>query len=151
MVTKTRLVLVLCALLALTVGVVTAAAGGGNSANAKACQKGGWKKLLRADGSSFAAETACVSYAAHGGVLIAKTKSQLDCEASGGTFSTDPSTTQIGGVTAFFWTCNRTTRQFLTLAAADCQNDGGDLWGLGSPAGPSFIDLSCVLSSLPPG
>jgi hypothetical protein len=43
-----------------------ASAGGGNSANAKLCQKGGWQTLVRSDGSTFASEEACVSYAAHG-------------------------------------------------------------------------------------
>jgi hypothetical protein len=56
---KMRVLFVLCAALALAVGVATATAGtghgnghggkGGNSANAKLCQKGGWK-ILRAGG-----------------------------------------------------------------------------------------------------
>jgi hypothetical protein len=46
-----------------------ASAGGGNSANAKLCQKGGWQALVRSDGSSFASEEQCVSYAAQGGTL----------------------------------------------------------------------------------
>jgi hypothetical protein len=41
----------------------------GNSESAKACQKGGWQNLLRADGSSFADEASCTSYAAQGGAL----------------------------------------------------------------------------------
>jgi len=64
-----------CAALALTVGVATATAGGGhggNSANAKLCQKGGWQNLVRSDGSSFANQGKCVSYAAKGGVLQPK-------------------------------------------------------------------------------
>lgn len=44
-----------------------AAANGGNSANAKLCQQGGWETLTRSDGSSFANTGACVSYAARGG------------------------------------------------------------------------------------
>jgi hypothetical protein len=35
---------------------------------------------------SFTSEEACVSYAAMGGVLSAKTQSQRDCESFGGTF-----------------------------------------------------------------
>jgi hypothetical protein len=42
---RMRIGLVFCAALALTVGAATATAGGGNSANAKACQKGGWQSL----------------------------------------------------------------------------------------------------------
>src|SRR6478752_1915564 len=45
------------------------AAPGGNSANAKACQNGGWKTLQTSTGGSFKNEGGCVSYAAHGGVL----------------------------------------------------------------------------------
>jgi hypothetical protein len=48
----------------------TAASAGGNSANAKACQKGGWQQLVRADATTFTNEEACVSYAAHGGVFM---------------------------------------------------------------------------------
>jgi hypothetical protein len=44
---------------------------GGNSANAKACQKGGWMNLVRSDQSSFNNQGACVSYGAHGGALLA--------------------------------------------------------------------------------
>lgn len=45
------------------------AGGGGNSLNAKACQKYGWRSLVTSTGVSFASEDACVSYAAKGGVL----------------------------------------------------------------------------------
>jgi hypothetical protein len=38
-----RHVLMLCLTFGLTIGVGTATAGGGNSANAKLCQKGGWQ------------------------------------------------------------------------------------------------------------
>ena len=44
----------------------------GNSANAKACQKGGWQYLVSiVDGTEvpFAGEEACVSFAAKGGTL----------------------------------------------------------------------------------
>ena len=44
----------------------------GNSINAKACQKNGWQSLVAADGSAFATEEACVSYAAKGGTLFRK-------------------------------------------------------------------------------
>jgi hypothetical protein len=51
---------------------VTASAGngnGGNSANAKACQKGGWMSMVGADGTTFANQGACVSYGAQGGTF----------------------------------------------------------------------------------
>ena len=69
---------------ALSLGVAQASAGeNGNAANAKKCQKGGWTTLVRSDGSSFADQSACVSYAAQGNTLVQKTKSQLDCESFG--------------------------------------------------------------------
>jgi hypothetical protein len=45
----------------------------GNSLNAKACQKGGYLNLYRQDGTRFASESACTSYAAQGGVLVTAT------------------------------------------------------------------------------
>jgi hypothetical protein len=54
---------------ALALGAVSAFAGGGNSDAAHACQKGGYAAFTRADGTPFANTGACVSYAAHGGVL----------------------------------------------------------------------------------
>ena len=77
----------LCAVFALTVGVATANAGGGNSANAKLCQKGGWQSLFTETGGSFASEEACVSYAAQGGTLTTLTlqqQYQKICENAGG-------------------------------------------------------------------
>src|SRR5436190_23998437 len=86
-----RIALVICAALALTVGVATASGGnGGNSANAKTCQKGGWMLHTTASGASFVNQSDCVSYAAGGGALVAKGKSQLDCESFGSAYSTDP-------------------------------------------------------------
>jgi len=80
-----RLMLVLCGLCALTVGVATAYAGGGNSANAKLCQKGGWQTLVRSEGGSFASEQDCVAYAAKGGSLLPKPS----CTAGSEDFSGD--------------------------------------------------------------
>jgi hypothetical protein len=44
-------------------------AGGGNAANAKLCQKGGWSKLMNSSAQQFTTEDACVSYAAHDGAV----------------------------------------------------------------------------------
>jgi hypothetical protein len=99
---KLRLLLLpCCAALALSVGLATATGGnGGNSANAKLCQKGGWQTLYRSDGSSFVSEEACVSYAAEGGTLSAIPpvfqQAASHCTAAGGTFT-------IGNGAA--WTC----------------------------------------------
>jgi hypothetical protein len=86
---KMRLILVLCAGLALTVGMATATAedGPGNSDAAKACQKGGWQDLVREDGTEFKNTGDCVSYAAQGGMLEPK---QPDaCVAGSEDFSDD--------------------------------------------------------------
>ena len=56
---------------AMVPGVTTAAADGGNSENAKACQKGGWKNLLTGAHDRFSSAGDCVSYAAQGGRLFA--------------------------------------------------------------------------------
>jgi hypothetical protein len=48
--------------------VAVASAGGGNSANAKLCQHGGWKTLYNSTtGAGFSSDGACVSYGAAGG------------------------------------------------------------------------------------
>jgi hypothetical protein len=47
------------------------AAKGGNSANAKLCQKGGWQHLMDASGSAFASQDQCVGYGASGGAIYA--------------------------------------------------------------------------------
>jgi len=135
---RLRVVVVLCALLALTVGAATATAGGGNSAAAKACKKGGWKKLVRSDGSSFKNQGACVSYAAKGGTPVAKTRSQLDCESFGSVYSTDPGSDLSGIVNlpggTFIWSCNGVTlsgAQFTTLTN-DCVADTNGLFAFGN-------------------
>ena len=102
-----RIVLMACAMLALAVGVASATAGDGNSDAAKDCQQGGWQNWVRADHTAFKNVGDCVSYAAQRGVLTSPTsQAQLDCEAAGGTFSTDPSTDQLGMPGTVAWTCN---------------------------------------------
>src|SRR5215218_280429 len=50
---------------------MTGSAGpGSNSVNAKKCYKGGWQRFQGSDGTRFASEEACVSYAAQGGTII---------------------------------------------------------------------------------
>ena len=50
--------------------VVAQPSGGGNSLNAKSCQKNGWQGLVTSSGAPFTGQDACVSYAAKGGVLF---------------------------------------------------------------------------------
>jgi hypothetical protein len=47
------------------------AADGGNSDNAKLCQKGSWQTLMDSSANQFANEGACVSYGAQGGAIYA--------------------------------------------------------------------------------
>ena len=54
-------------LVAMTAG--TALAGGGNSAAAHACQKGGYLGLVGSGGETFRNTGECVSFAAHGGTF----------------------------------------------------------------------------------
>jgi hypothetical protein len=142
---RMRILLACCAGLVLTFGVTVAAAGGpkpgkgGNSANAKKCQKNGWKTLVRSDGSSFRNQGDCVSYAAHGNTLVQKTQSQLDCESFAGAYSTNPATDLSGIVNlpggTFVWSCNGVTlpiSQFYNTLASDCVADTNGLYAFGN-------------------
>jgi hypothetical protein len=84
--------LLLAVLVALTVGAlvvgVSAAAAADNSANAKLCQKGGWRDLVTSTGAGFASEGDCVSYAAYGGTPLTRyqylqSQYQAICEERG--------------------------------------------------------------------
>jgi hypothetical protein len=55
--------------LAVTGGAL--AAKGGNSANAKLCQKGGWQELMDSSAAPFASQDQCVSHGAEGGAIYA--------------------------------------------------------------------------------
>lgn len=136
---KIRIVLVICAAVALTVGVASAPGGtGGNSANAKKCYHGGWTSYTTENGASFANQGACVSYGARGGTLVPKSKSQIDCESFGSVFSNDPAT-DLSGITnlpggTFIWSCNGvilTGSQYTTLAD-DCIADTNNLYVFGN-------------------
>ncbi len=78
-------------------GVVTATAGGGNSANAQKCQKGGWQTFVRSDGSAFANQGECVSYAAKGGSLQPKPTCTPGSENFSGDAEFSQPTTFAGG------------------------------------------------------
>jgi hypothetical protein len=54
------------------------AAGGGNSANAKLCQKEGWRTLMDSSTSQFANAGECVSYGAHGGAIYALARIEVE-------------------------------------------------------------------------
>jgi hypothetical protein len=138
---KTGVVLAVAVVFAVT--AAAASAGNGNS-EAKPCRKNGWTSLMRSDGTSFAGQGACISFAAHGGTIIRKTQSQLDCEGTGGTFSIDPETDFTAtGNAGFLWSCNgvqlRPETTALSTLAHDCFADGGlALIALESPASSCF-------------
>lgn len=98
------------ALIALAVGAPLVAAKGGNSLNAKSCQKGGWMNLQRSDGTLFTSEQACTSYGAKGGTLMPRTTTisigngGADGEVGGGFVSSigGPWTTLFGCATGYF-------------------------------------------------
>jgi hypothetical protein len=69
-VTHRKALLPVVLLLMLGVGASAAFAGGGNSANAKLCQKTGWQSAETASGGTFASSEDCTSYAAEGGELF---------------------------------------------------------------------------------
>jgi hypothetical protein len=93
---KMHFMLVLCAALALSVGIGTAAAGG-NSDAAHACQQGGWQNLVRQDGTGFKNTGDCVSYAAQGGVLKAKSTCTTGSENFAGNAENSQPNTFSGG------------------------------------------------------
>ena len=63
----------------------------GNSEAAKACQKGGFMEVVGSDGTTFASQGECTSFAAQGGQLQPKLApaptAQQICEEAGGTFA----------------------------------------------------------------
>jgi hypothetical protein len=90
-------------------GMASPASAASNANNAKLCQKGGWKNLVRADQTHFKNQGACVSYAAHGGTPAPpKSAAQLACESFGGTYgNTDLVSPVIGfQIVSVVWTCN---------------------------------------------
>ena len=68
--THRKAVLPVVVMLMLGVGASVAFAGGGNSANAKLCQKTGWQSAETGNGAGFASSEDCTSYAAEGGELF---------------------------------------------------------------------------------
>jgi hypothetical protein len=86
---KLLTVVTVAAIALLGVSAAQAKGPGGNSANAKLCQKGGWQTMVGADGTAFASEQECVSFAAQGGTIVPKSGAQLKCEELGGEFRPD--------------------------------------------------------------
>ncbi|GAA3623089.1 hypothetical protein GCM10022200_01630 [Microbacterium awajiense] len=81
------LVAIVAVALALVLAIPLTGAKGGNSAVAKACQKGGWQQLASSDDpyTAFASQDACVSHGAQGGTVVAlqvesRGEAQVYCE-----------------------------------------------------------------------
>ena len=90
---------------------------------------------MRADLSPFVNTGGCVSYAAQGGTLTAKSAAQAACEALGGTFGTTPDLVAVSGTVV--WVCNGTPddTNFGDLLAA-CTADGGTTITTSAAPGP---------------
>jgi hypothetical protein len=114
-------------------GTATAASGG-NSANAKLCQKGGWENLVSSTGTAFTSEEACTSYAARGGTLSPKPtfeqQYQTTCENAGGSFVV------VSTTSGNRWECSRfdpLLPDFISLESAlapICTAAGGQPGGI---------------------
>jgi hypothetical protein len=109
--------------------VALAKPGGGNSTNAKLCQKGGWMNLVRADGTPFANQDECVSYGASGGTISTPPQPRTGaevCAAYGGIFLSGPA---LGPYLAWIcsWHITDYASQFAALDAA-CKFDLGSNW-----------------------
>src|SRR5262245_8333841 len=70
---KSAFVLAVAAAIITTMAVTggALAAKGGNSTNAKLCQRGGWDGLMDSSGAKFSNQDECVSYGAEGGAIYA--------------------------------------------------------------------------------
>lgn len=135
-----RLVAALGLLLgALTLGAV-ASADGGNSDAAHACQHGGYANYTRTDGTTFANQGQCVSYAARGGTLKPKPTATITGVA---VFFTDaPSGFQDAAVSGTGFLPN--TRITFTVTFA---NPSGQNYSTLNSNPPVFTDASGSFNS----
>lgn len=127
--TKTAL-----ALAALATALVFAggalASKGGNAANAKLCQKGGWQTLMDSSARPFADQDACVGYGAEGGAIYALATLRVELCASQPFDGLCASTSGSGLAPTTFVTTpllkngNATTTQFLIVAADGTATSG---------------------------
>ena len=126
---------------------VSLAVGGGNSLNAKACQKNGWQNLVRSDGTSFSSEEACVSYAAKGVTLYKKQTITFNALA-GKTFGDadfNVSATASSGLTVTFTAsgnCTVSTNTVHLTGAGSCtitaHQAGSAIWYPAADVAQSF-------------
>jgi hypothetical protein len=143
------------AALALAAGIAAPSAAGepgGNSENAKKCQKGGWQDWAKEDGTPFASQDECVSYGAQGGTLTEPVPPQQElCESYAGIYGAEDET--LGPFFPVLWTCNdwsvSSRDDYLTklgpLAEA-CWSSGGVGWRANYSLPPGEADFSCYTS-----
>jgi hypothetical protein len=142
---RTRLVSVLFALFALTVGIATATAGNGSAPLKKLCFQGGWQTVYGTDGTIFTGQRDCVSYVTDGGTLTTtpppvRFGSLIDCELLGGIYlTTDP-----------VWRCNGMYFPDQAHATAATDTLKADCWAEGGTGGfdslgtiPGMTDSWC--------
>lgn len=131
------------------------AAPGGNSANAKLCQKGGWKALYTSQGAPFANQGACVSYGAKGGRITTAppppptSAGERLCAASGGVFQAGTPASQL------VWSCTGLSRSVVSEIAFNlalgeaCAQDGGGGTGVVPVEGTADFLAYCRSEDLP--
>jgi len=80
-----RRLLLLALMVIVALGVSSSALAGGNSGNAKLCQKDGWRNLQSSDGHAFTSQSECVSYGSTGAAIRSpKLSANYDgCEVPG--------------------------------------------------------------------
>lgn len=113
--------------------------GSGNSDAAKKCQKGGYKSLVGADGTTFRNVGACVSFAAHGGtfatglVVPAGKKATLSNAQFGDQFPTPGAPTTFtncpGDPLAYGYQLNLGANVQVATGGAGCQAVAGAVIG----------------------
>lgn len=133
------------------------AAPGGNSANAKLCQKGGWKALYTSQGAPFANQGACVSYGAKGGQIKTAppppppptSAGERLCTASGGVFQAGAPASQL------VWSCTGLSRSVVSEIAFNlalgeaCAQDGGGGTGVVQVEGTADFLAYCRSEDVP--
>jgi len=125
------------------VGIATPVGAAGNADNAKACQKNGWKTLVRADQTPFKNQGECVSYAAQGGTPQSpKPQSQLICESLGGTYGAT-NEIAIPHFTTVHFSCNNATVPAGDLFFALLSPCLTEFPGSGAAAGNVPADFTC--------
>lgn len=104
---------------------VATAAAAGNSAAAQQCEDGGYVNYQRTDGSRFANEGACTSYAARGGGLVPIPTRSIDLVFA-------PST-RFPGLCDVFAELQGFAANTFYLASYDLYQDGEFVDGQGAP------------------